>query len=741
MAMNELTTAHAVADNQPKPSVFGQLADMLDATVKQTQASLGPSGTEKTAKTLGEMADWLDTPQEDRRPVSLPGSEWADPINQTVRAISQGATFGFGDEIAAAGDASLDWLFKGAVAGKDWSDLYDKHLGYERGLLEDFREESPVLAMGGEIAGAVPTALATAGVSVAPSAIRAGSNLLGRALGQRAGATGSMVSPTMKRPSFAGRVAKGALGGGASGAVYGYGQGEGGEFNRAASSVIPALFGGGVGAVTPAIGSAVQGVAERIARNKAAKAGDVPSSTVDTLQEAMEIDTGHGGRALDVPTGGVMADAGPGLRSVLDRSIQRTGAASAPARRFADDRATKATDDVTQVMDEVLGTPQGMRTVEGRLRAESAPARRQAYEAAYSTPIDYSSEAGMALENIVRQNVTPDIVRAANKMMQLEGQQSRQILARIGDDGSVTFERLPDVRQLDYMTRAINQLAEGAEGKGAMGGTTPIGRIYQNLSSQIRGLTRELVPAYGEALDIAGDTIRSRKAMELGQSAMRTRITVDQLADEMQGMSQAERQYMVQGVRDYIDNVMAQAKQSYTPQLTASGHIARAVRHDPEALKGLRELSSRANREKIAMLVGDDEARTLFDRLDGAAEALELKDSILENLRRSARSISDEQIAMADSGPGAKLRQGQPIDAAKTLVATLLGAGPRQQRAATHALDEDLINTLLSQADPERMNALAQAARPATVGRRAAHEAEKIVGRGALGVGIPAIQQ
>ncbi len=50
--------------------------------------------------------------------------------------------------------------------------------------------------------------------------------------------------------------------------------------------------------------------------------------------------------------------------------------------------------------------------------------------------------------------------------MQLEGNQSQQILARVGDDGAVTFERLPDVRQIDYITRALRQAAESGEGQG-----------------------------------------------------------------------------------------------------------------------------------------------------------------------------------------------------------------------------------------------------------------------------------
>ncbi|MFP3442632.1 hypothetical protein R0K18_33350, partial [Pantoea sp. SIMBA_133] len=82
----------------------------------------------------------------------------------------------------------------------------------------------------------------------------------------------------------------------------------------------------------------------------------------------------------------------------------------------------------------------------------SAPARHEAYEKAYSQPIDYASEAGRNLESLIArvEKAAPGTISLANRLMAGEGVNSKQILASIGDDGSVTFRQMPDTRQIDY---------------------------------------------------------------------------------------------------------------------------------------------------------------------------------------------------------------------------------------------------------------------------------------------------
>jgi hypothetical protein len=114
-----------------------------------------------------------------------------------ARAVGQGLSFGFGDEIEA-------FLKKG-------DGTYEDKLAEIRSAMAQFAEQNPNTALGAEIVGSLPTAL------------------LGGAGLARAGMTG------------AAKIA------GTQGAVYGFGAGEGGAAERAKSAVTGGIVSAGVG--------------------------------------------------------------------------------------------------------------------------------------------------------------------------------------------------------------------------------------------------------------------------------------------------------------------------------------------------------------------------------------------------------------------------------------------------------------------------------------------------------------
>jgi len=120
-----------------------------------------------------------------------------------ARAVGQGLSFGFGDEIEA-------YLRKG-------DGTYEEKLAEIRSAMGQFAEQNPNTALGAEIVGSLPTAL------------------LGGAGLARAGVTG------------AAKIA------GTQGAVYGFGAGEGGAGERAKSAVTGGLVSAGVGKASDAI--------------------------------------------------------------------------------------------------------------------------------------------------------------------------------------------------------------------------------------------------------------------------------------------------------------------------------------------------------------------------------------------------------------------------------------------------------------------------------------------------------
>lgn len=177
---------------------------------------------------MGQFADRISLPQEDftqmltvaessgYQPTTESGQ--AQPVGATgaPRAAFQGMTMGFGDEIVGgmAGAASAAGnVLQGQPA--NLRQEVGRFTEQERGRIGQFREESPVVSTGAEIAGAIGSGVA----APVPGAVA-------------------------RLPS----MARAALAGGASGAAYGAGTAEGGVQERARNAVevaIPsALFGG-----------------------------------------------------------------------------------------------------------------------------------------------------------------------------------------------------------------------------------------------------------------------------------------------------------------------------------------------------------------------------------------------------------------------------------------------------------------------------------------------------------------
>ena len=135
-------------------------------------------------------------------------------VEGTTRAVGQGLSFGFGDEIEA--------LFMSKIKGTSYKQEVEKI----RNEIDSFRKTNPLLAYGGEIAGGIGSAL--------------GGGLAVRALttGAKAAGAVSRAAPTLL--SSTGRSA--AVGAG-QGALYGAGTGEGVE-GRLTGAVIGGAAGG-----------------------------------------------------------------------------------------------------------------------------------------------------------------------------------------------------------------------------------------------------------------------------------------------------------------------------------------------------------------------------------------------------------------------------------------------------------------------------------------------------------------
>lgn len=576
------------------------------------------------------------------------------------------ASFGFGDELGAGLGATSEYLAS-FLTGED-PRSYDELLGAMRSQDQRAQASNPGSYLTGQVAGALGS-----GVGLA----RGGISLTGR------------LAPNA---SMLSRVGAGAAEGAALGGAYGFGSGEGGadRLGQAATDAgLGLAMGGAIPVLAQGASSAYRSVADRLAGSQAARQAGTSPEVARMLAETLEADGSLGpqGMASMQRAGNeaMLADAGPNARAVLDTAIQRGGPGGVLARGRIDERVARDAQALTSALDQTLGTPQGLTSANTAIRQGTASARKTAYDAAYDAPIDYADPRGIQIEEIVKGRVPASAISKANELMRVEGLKSKQIKATIADDGTVTFESLPDVRQLDYITRGLNDVAAEADGKGALGGTTAVGRAYSDLSGELRSTLRDLVPEYGNALDTAVDAISQSKAVKLGGNILSPASTMDDVAIATKGMSKAERDALKQGIRSNIDNRVA----NVTRTLQDGNTDAR------EAVKAIKDLSSRANREKVAAAIGDQEAKQLFDEVDRVAKSFDLRASVSENSKTFARQAVSGRIGeMTAPGPVGTLAQGEPINAGKRIIQALTGQTPERITARENKIYSQIADYL-----------------------------------------------
>jgi hypothetical protein len=594
----------------------------------------------------------------DKRAPKNEGESDADYVKRRYGGLNTAGAAWERSNPTAAGAAVL---LQGVPFAGEWTDeglgkaaavLYggnpEDYTNTVRGARDQFELNNPNTSTGLKIGGAVAGTLPA--LAFAPEAI--GGSLLTRLVG------GGVV---------------GSVAGAGEGYVSGYGAGTDPTSRaqlakeRAASG---AIIGGGLGVAAPIVSAGARRVLEPVSdfittRSPLRRMGiDRPAYEIlDRATAADEALVGPG--ANRIATGGpnaMVADAGPSTRALLDTALQKSGPATAVGRRRIEDRAANEFSNINNALDQSLGPYQGVAQAARGFRDTTAAARGQAYDAAYTQRIRFGTPQTRTLQALMRR-VPASAVSKANELMRLEGHRNQVVGGFIDANGRFNLRFTPSIRQIDYITRGLRQLAEAGEDAGKLGGRTDVSRALTNLSRDIRNQARQLVPEYGVALDTAAAPIAGREALLLGEG-MLTKMTRSQLAEEIRGMSAAELRSVQQGLRAHVDEIISKTKQA----MTDTNMDAR------QAATALRELSSPANREKISMILGRPQSERLFQQLDQSSQAIELRANVAQNSKTFARQDMNETVrALNEDGLVAATRRGEVGNILKRTWQTITG--------------------------------------------------------------------
>lgn len=556
------------------------------------------------------------------------------------------------------------------------------------------------------LATAVPMALAAPAISLAPLGTSIGSRLV-------AGA------------------GAGALGGALEGAIYGAGEGRTLE-ERGATAMsggqTGAAFGAGLGVAGPALGGILGSAAGRqiaAPAQETARQIGVKGQALDLLSKAAQMDAPVAGPAMErAGQYASLGQMGPATQNLLDLAASSTSEGAAIARANIDEVAGEAGEQMSRLLDTSFGGPQAAQQVEDVLMETTAPLRKEVYDRAYANIIDYSDPAASKLEELMTRVDRP-IIEAAERIMRREGQPSSQILAEFDAAGNVIgYNTLPDVRQIDYITRALHSVSPTAAPEDK--------NTSRALASQIRGALDELVDDYKIARETAGDVISVRDALTVGSEALTTKMTRYDVKKALSGMTGPELSAVKQGVRSYIDEIMANAKAS----LTDPNQDAR------EMVRPLKDMMSRAGREKLETILGD-QSKEFLRQMDEIYSVVSMRAGVAQNSKTAIRGMAQEAAEDVIQPTLGQLAGERGVVAGSLEALRRQATQTPSKQEAFQALMGEIAQPLTRQKDLttllREMSGLQQAAPQLERGRRA-YEAGKAAGTFGAVTLTPAMQ-
>lgn len=600
--------------------------------------------------------------------------QWADYSSKILApsdfndATASAQLFGFGDEISAGmgalGSQVRQWIGGG---GPGFGEAYGQYTELEQARRDLGREQM------GE-----PAALA--------AEVLGGSTILGPARS----VAGALVAPSAVAAPNRVKTALTGLGTGAGmGALYGFGATDGGVAERGGGALVGGTIGGVTGVAAPYLAEAGAGaygaIRNNLARNAAAADLGIEPAAASILRQVTGAD-----QSLNAPGAANMAaagreamllDAGPNAQQAADYLMRKPGQSATIVSDALTGRAGRDAGELQNALNVYLGDPQGVATLRRNIATSSEAARETAYNSAYDTLIDYNKPEGAAiLEMFAR---LPQSAKAsANKLMQAE----------LGPQASLPMNlaQLPTVRDIDYITRALNLEATAGEGAGKLGGMTDLGRAYSILSGDIRGQAKAAAPAYANALETAADPISRSQATKTGYDIFSPNMARDDVAMLAKNMSAPEKEAAALGIRSRIDENLS--------------NVSRAVttgREDEinQALRAMRDLTKPANRTKIASFIGQQDADLLFEEVDRIFISLQR-----EALRQTGSQTAGRQFMndvfdpyVNPQGVLATAGQGKPIQAGQRIIQALTGMGPENLAARGDEIGQQVARALVSQ--------------------------------------------
>jgi len=198
-------------------------------------------------------------------------------------------------------------------------------------------------------------------------------------------------------------------------------------------------------------------------------------------------------------------------------------------------------------------------------------------------------------------------------------------------------EAVPTGLEYDYLKRAVDDLAQGAE-RGSNEA-----RIYGNLARQLRTtIDTHLSPndptqsAWAIARSIAGDGLEGREAAELGSTVFSSKRDPNIVADELSNLSQAGQTMYRHGARNNLRQIMGRAATNFGTNGDATAR---------------RTLNSEFARQNVAQIAGGPRANHLARLIDAENTMAESFNEIMRNSATARRQAGQSRLPVGAGAP------------------------------------------------------------------------------------------
>lgn len=505
-------------------------------------------------------------------------------------SLTQGATFGFGDEIRAGVQGAERKL----LGGEDFGPAYADELGKARAAQALFQHAHPVGDVALQVAGGLPYAGAVGGAASVPAAI-----------------------------------GKGALTGAAAGALTGAGTGTD-PGDRAGRALFGGVVGAGVGGIAAPLVEGLVGAGRMqaapgaVARQSLARAVADEGMTPATAAQAVA-DANAAGK-----TGVGLADVMQGGRvsGLLTDVAQSPNPAQAAVRTQIGDRQAGQFERVIGDLGDAAGVG-GRRAVATANQLMEDRARDAAGDFAQAWTFDTASspEARAAFAGLMHTDAGPRAYQRAATIARNEmpGAPVPKLDELVDENGVV--KAMPNMQFLHYLKMGLDDLHSSAVSGGETGMGKTVARSIAGVRNSFRDQLAAANPAYGTALGRFSGYSAFHDALELGRQAITQ--SPDEFADVLHGLGSPGEQEMFRvGAVSKLNDMLGGQARGPTADLT-------------------RKLRSIGMEQKLPLLIGDPNAADLF------ARRLGLESAFSDTARRTmGNSATSERRELADLAEG-----------------------------------------------------------------------------------------